>query len=451
MHDPGSRYAEQIVATVSQPLVVLTGGLEVETVNDAFCRTFRVSPEESRGRQFYDLGNGQWDIPELRRLLGEVLAGRTALSGYRVDHDFETIGRRVMYLNARRMQHDEGPDRILLTINDLTEVERQRAELEARAEFSEKLIDSIREGLLVLDKDLTVVTANESFHEMFNMRPADTEGARIYDLGNGQWNIPDLREALEGILPREERFNDYEVERDFEGLGRRVMLLNARRLDHRDQILLAFRDVTERREQQHRQHVFVAELQHRVKNILGNVHALANQTRRHSRDLDAFFDAFTARLSALSRTQDLLVRSPQEAAEIGDILRAELEAVGAVEGRSFTLEGPEIRLNPRDTQAIAMAVHELATNAGKYGALRAPGGCVRVAWWIGREAEKTLHFRWRETGVTIRPSEAARGFGSDVITRSVPHMLGGTADLSLHPDGAHCRLSFPLPDGKEDG
>lgn len=445
MAENGEHYAELILSTVSQPIVVLTGDLEVETVNDAFCRLFQVTEGESHGCRFYELGNGQWNIPELRTLLLEVLSKQNVVKDYRVEHEFEQIGKRIMLLNARRMTHAKA-ERIVLAINDITEDARLRYELEGRAEFAEKLIDSIREGLLILHWDLRVHSANQSFYERFRVRPEETEGRLIYELGNGQWDIPELRILLEKILPEESSFNDYEVEHEFEGIGRRIMLLNGRRLDHLNLIILAIRDITERREHERRQRALMGELQHRVKNVLNNVRSVANQMRRRSTDLDQFFDAFLPRLAALSRAQDLLLTCPEQDIDLGKIVCGELEAVGAERGRTYTVDGPPLGLSPRNAQAFAMAIHELATNAGKYGALKTKGGRISVVWHIEREGAEELRFVWREHGVQIADTTRTRGFGSDVIEKSVPYMLDGTARLDLHHDGAECRITFPLLD-----
>jgi two-component sensor histidine kinase len=228
-------------------------------------------------------------------------------------------------------------------------------------------------------------------------------------------------------------------------MGRRVMLLNGRRLDHLDLIILAIRDVTDQWERDHRQRASMMELQHRVKNILNNVRSLASQTRRFSPDLDHFFEAFTPRLAALSRAQDLLLKSSDDDVDLSDIVQAELEAVGAGHGFTSSVGGPALRLSPRDAQAMTMAVHELATNAGKYGALQAEGGRITVAWRIEHDGGDKLHFHWREHGVRIADTEPSRGLGFDIIERSVPYMLGGTSRLDLHSDGAECRIVFPVP------
>lgn len=114
--------------------------------------------------------------------------------------------------------------------------------------YAESILETLHEPLLVLDPELGVKSANAAFYSSFNARPEETIGQRIYDLGNGQWNIPALRRLLEDVLPDSNLFNDYEVEHDFESIGRRFMLVNARRLDHVQLILLGVRDITGLRE-----------------------------------------------------------------------------------------------------------------------------------------------------------------------------------------------------------
>lgn len=232
--------AEAILATMRQPLLVLNGDLRVVTANPAFFKTFEVDEREITRRLVYELGNGQWDIPELRELLEDILPNSGAVDEFRVEHEFEMIGRRVMVLNAHRMERADRPDTILLAIDDVTEREQATALLEAEREYVEKIVDSARDALLILDFDLRVKSANETFYTTFR----DTEGRKVYELGNGQWNIPKLRDLLENVLPDDDAFDNYEVEHDFEDLGHRTMVLNARRVDHMQLILLAIEDQT---------------------------------------------------------------------------------------------------------------------------------------------------------------------------------------------------------------
>jgi two-component sensor histidine kinase/PAS domain-containing protein len=443
----GPSLAEAVLRTITQPLLVLDTTLNVEAANPGFLRQFEVTSEQTLNRPVYELGNGQWNIPELRRLLEALLATGGHVENYRVEHVFDTLGKRVMLLNARLMGTPNAPDRILLAISDVTEREVLLSELEGKSEFADKLIDSVREGLLILHADLRVHSANGGFYDTFHVTPEETIGHLVYDLGNGQWNIPELRQLLNDILPRETTFDDYEVEHKFEGVGMRSMLLNGRRLDHLDLIILAIRDITEQRRAEVQQKTLTGELQHRVKNILNSVRALALQTRRRSATLEDFFQAFDARLFALARSQDLVVKSPLEQINLADLVRLELNAAGAEEGNTFTVQGPTVGLSPRDGQAMAMMVHELTTNATKYGALSVASGHIAIAWDVERrDGQLHLRFRWQEHGVRITDSEPAKGFGSRVIEKTLPYMLGGTSVLTFHPHGAECVLEIPLPD-----
>jgi PAS domain S-box-containing protein len=132
-------YAESIVATVRDPLIVLDNDLRVVTANRAFYRVFATTPEETEGRLLYELGNRQWDIPELRRLLGEILPQNTAFNDYAVTHDFERIGPRTMLLNARRLHREGKADLILLAIEDITARKQRERELETLQQVSSAL------------------------------------------------------------------------------------------------------------------------------------------------------------------------------------------------------------------------------------------------------------------------------------------------------------------------
>jgi two-component system, cell cycle sensor histidine kinase PleC len=264
---PSQEYSESIINTVREPLITLDQDLRVVSVSRSFYEVFKVKPEETVGQLIYDLGNKQWNIPRLRELLETILPQQTTFDNYEVEHDFATIGHRIMLLNARQIERVLGKERIiLLAIEDITErreiengLEKTRKELEVikqsadeASEFAESIINTVREPLISLDQDLRVVTVSRSFYEVFKVNPKETVGQLIYDLGNKQWNIPRLRELLETILPQQTTFDNYEVEHDFTTIGRRIMLLNARQIQRvlgkERIILLAIEDITERRE-----------------------------------------------------------------------------------------------------------------------------------------------------------------------------------------------------------
>lgn len=221
--DESSEYADSIINTVREPLISLDQDLRVVSASRSFYEVFKVNPKETVGKLIYDLGNKQWDIPKLRELLETILPQKATFDNYEVEHDFAAIGRRIMLLNARQIQRVLGKERIiLLAIEDITArrdiedgLENARKELaatkiseDAAREYSESLINTVREPLIALDQDLRVVSVSRSFYEFFKVNPEETVGQLIYDLGNKQWNIPKLRELLETILPQKATFDN---------------------------------------------------------------------------------------------------------------------------------------------------------------------------------------------------------------------------------------------------
>ena len=243
-------YAQNIVDTVREPLLILDATLRVRSANRAFYQTFQVSPGETEGQLIYELGNGQWDIPDLRTLLEDIVPKSSVFDDFEFEHTFPAIGRRVMLLNARQLQAGQHGELLVLAMEDVTERRRSEADLKAIETYAQNIVDTVREPLLILDATLRVRSANRAFYQTFHVSPGETEGHLIYELGNGQWDIPDLRTLLEDIVPKSSVFDDFELEHTFPAIGRRVMLLNARKLragHHGELLVLAMDDVTERR------------------------------------------------------------------------------------------------------------------------------------------------------------------------------------------------------------
>ncbi|HYP12938.1 MAG TPA: HWE histidine kinase domain-containing protein [Bryobacteraceae bacterium] len=431
-----------IFATLREPMLVLGSDRTVQLANPAFCNVFGIDLQHTIGHNLHEIGNAQWDIAELRRMLDEVVTSETSVAGCCVDCNFERIGLRVLMVKAQRAHREGSEPLIVLTFYDNTEIQLAK-------EYSDKLVDALRDPFLVLDWDLRVRSANGAFYNTFEVRPGETEGRLVYELGNGQWNIPRLRELLEDILPRDSSFDDFEVEHRFADIGSRVMLLNARRIDHLKLILLVIEDVTDARRARKEEVAVLAESQHRVKNLLMTVQALYQLTSQSSSSLEGFAESFDARLDAMARTQDLLVRELGTSARLDEIIRLELHAMGAREHSTFSLQGPELRLSDRASHAFAMTVHELTTNAAKYGALSrsAEDGRVVVTWSAHALGSGicSLRFRWREHGLVARPARGKNGFGTEMIESSLPYLFTGSSTLHFHDDGVECLIDIDLP------
>lgn len=189
------------------------------------------------------------------------------------------------------------------------------------------------------------------------------------------------------------------------------------------------------------------ELNHRVKNTLANVLSIAALTRRRSVDIDDFMDSLTARIRALSATHDLLSQSDWSNAALGDIVRSELAPYIQGNEGHVLMAGPDIKLAPNDAMSLGLAIHELATNAAKYGALSTSGGRIHVQWMLISPDCAEVH--WREEGGPPVSEPAKRGFGRDLIEKIVAHELKSQVDLKFDPGGVECRLKVPVRASRE--
>ncbi|HEX2134836.1 MAG TPA: PAS domain S-box protein [Microvirga sp.] len=203
------------------------------------------------------------------------------------------------------------------------------------------------------------------------------------------------------------------------------------------------RDITRMKENEDRQKLLLGELNHRVKNTLATVQSIARQTLRSASAPELAHERFEDRLLALSKTHNLLTNENWEHASLRELLEQELSPYGTARYRLLGRE--DVRLAPRAVVALGMALHELTTNAAKYGALSAPSGTVTVGWEVGAAPVRRLSLDWREEGgpaITAQPTR--RGFGSRLLERGVTAELGGTVALAFAPTGLTATIAIPL-------
>ncbi|UOK71641.1 sensor histidine kinase [Ancylobacter polymorphus] len=203
-------------------------------------------------------------------------------------------------------------------------------------------------------------------------------------------------------------------------------------------------DVTERKENEQHLRLLMRELTHRSKNLLAVIQAMARQTARHAGSIDNFVEIFSARLQALSKSHDLLVQESWYGASLNDMVRSQLGHHLDRENSQFTIEGPSLFLKPEAAQNIGLAIHELSTNAAKYGALSVPSGHVDILWARRTpEAGGGFELSWRERGGPVVSKPEGRGFGSLVIERNLARALDGKVELNFAPSGLICTVSVP--------
>ncbi|MBX6743349.1 MAG: PAS domain S-box protein [Acetobacteraceae bacterium] len=201
-------------------------------------------------------------------------------------------------------------------------------------------------------------------------------------------------------------------------------------------------DITERRATAERQALLAREVDHRAKNLLSVMQSIIRLTS--APDLQSYKQAIEGRISAVARAHSLLAAERWRHAKLRRLVREELAPYDAAAKR-VRLSGPELLLLPGAVQALAMVLHELATNAAKYGALSVPGGSLSLGWEVA-ESEGLLYLRWQEQGgpPVQAPTAARRGFGSRVIAATIEEQLGGRIAMAWDPAGLRCDIAIPL-------
>ena len=251
--------------------------------------------------------------------------------------------------------------------------------------LAEAIVDTVREPLVVLDRDLRVIAASRSFYRTFAAEPQDTQGRRLYELGDGQWNIPALRTVLEDIIPKHRTVEAYEVEHDFPIIGRRVMLLNARQVfdegGSASALLLAIEDITHRRDAERekdellrQKEVLLQEMQHRVANslqIIASILLLKARTVQSEEIRLHLQDAHQRVMSVATVQQHLHASGLNESIEIGPYLSKLCESlaksmVGERRPLSIKVEATSGRATSSEAVSLGLIVTELVINALKH-------------------------------------------------------------------------------------
>ncbi len=204
-------------------------------------------------------------------------------------------------------------------------------------------------------------------------------------------------------------------------------------------------DITLRKEHEERQRLLIDELNHRVKNTLATVQSVAMHTFRNRQDTAQAQDQFETRLLALSHAHDILTRQNWQGAPLVEIVEQAIAAHRADAGQRFEIEGPHVWISTRQALALSMALHELCTNAAKYGALSNGGGRVRIKWAVaGLNGKRALRLEWSESGGPPVGPRTRTGFGSRLIERGLSRDLRGNVKLDFATTGVSCHIEAPL-------
>jgi|SoiMethySBSTD1v2_1073268.scaffolds.fasta_scaffold42386_4 PAS domain S-box-containing protein len=324
--------------------------------------------------------------------------------------------------------------RTLLTPELTSLIAEKAAALRTEAGLA-AILNGIGEGFYAVDREWRFVLFNDEAARYFCRAPADVIGRILWD------TFPGSRETGLGQL-----FHKVMASRETIRSETESVIFGGRWLSYRlfplgDGMGVVFRDITDRKSAEEQRDLLVKELEHRVKNTLSLVQSIAAQTFRNS-GVDASVQrAFEARLITLSNVHGVLTQRGWDSADLHDVVSSALRPHAAVDRERFTVAGPALRLGPKSAVALSMAVHELCTNAIKYGALSADSGHVDIDW---SDADGRLRWRWRERGGPPVAIPTRTGFGSRMIERALAMQLSGTVTLDYQATGLVCTIDAPM-------
>ena len=306
------------------------------------------------------------------------------------------------------------------------------------------VVDTITQPIVVLDLNLCVTTANNAFINTFRVSREDILGQSFFDLGNGQWDIGELRHLIASVIPKAAAIIGFEVKHEFPAIGQRTFLVDARRLIHRDDnsndILVLFDDVTERQRHDAEMEFMLSETRHRMKNMFAVVRAIAMRTDTKGRTAVEYRDTLLGRLDITLRAQEMA--ASEETADLEALLR---QSIGELGAELFHCSGPTIQLGSSKVLPISMIFYELTTNAVKHGALSAPGGEIGVTWSLekGPNGRMYMACEWSEkNGPPVTPPER-KGYGTDLI-KGMSAQAGGAVELNYDPRGLTAMIKIPV-------
>lgn len=362
------------------------------------------------------------------------------------------------------------------SINPFTadEFRSLRMDVDEKHGLAQAIVDTIREPLLVLDHDLRVVTANRAFSLTFGMDRRDIVRRPVYALAGGQWDVPALRSLLESIVPRSTVMDGYEIEIDFPGIGRRILLLNARKVYYEDglhtTILLALEDITERRVKEreltellHHKDVLLREMQHRVGNSLQIIASILLIKARTVQSLETrahLEDAYQRILSVAAVQQQLEITEPDALVPLGPYLTSLCETLSASmigDGRSASTQvrAENGTATAKEAVSLGLIVTELFINAVKYafpdGRM---DGVVTVSYEV---ADRNWRLTVSDNGIGRPDGQADKctpGLGTTIV-EALAKQLDARVETTMDHNGTtvsvtHATFS-PKPAGVETG
>ncbi len=435
---------EAVVQASKDAIYVLSPSLQIETWNRGAETIFGYAPSEVIGKSERDL------CPRSELAALDELVRRVQENGAAVTAD------------ATRRRKDGSKIRVILSLtpirelggrtigyavvaHDVTERDRAARQLKEAMARTSLALAAGRMGTYELDFATGRCGWSDHVFAIYGLDRATFEPTLENTLATVH---PDDQEFIRESVEAAKHSGSLELELRVRHQDGRYVWIHSRGLvrydaQHEPQAIFGVvADITERKEAERRQQLLVGELNHRVRNTLATVQAIASQTLRRAKSPDEFVPSFSERIQALSRAHTLLTRTAWQGTELDSLIREQL-LLGSAD--RIACDGPQIALDPQTALQLALVLHELGTNARKYGSLSVPQGTVDVQWSLEKAGEHSvLHLTWTERGGPPVTPPASTGFGTLLIERSLQQAQGGSSRISYNPDGVTCAIRLPL-------
>ena len=351
---------------------------------------------------------------------------------------------------------ETGQSVIQCNVRDITERKQAETALRQSHDTYLKLIENNPFGVYLIDSDFRVVQASASVQKAFG-DIVPLIGRDFEEVVRILWQEPLAGEVIARFRHTLETGEGYHskdttgkranrnTEESYDWQLERVKIPGGR-----FGVVCYFYDLTERKRFEEHIVLLMNEVNHRAKNLLAVVQAVAKQTAKHSSP-EIFMERLSERINGLGASHDLLVKNQWQGVEVANLVEAQLAHFEDLIGTRVLLEGPPVRLTPAAAQGIGMALHELATNAAKYGALSNSEGRVRISWQVVAAKEPTFTMQWLEEGGPTVAAPSHNGYGQIVIGSMVEAAVDGTAEIDYRESGLSWKLSAPVADALEGG
>jgi two-component system CheB/CheR fusion protein len=438
---------QNFIESTQVPTIFLDRKMRIRSFTPATKSLFRFQ-EQDQGRPLSDVVSrtDQRQLEELgRRVLesGDVLEQELVVEGGTESHVLRVLPYRDL---------NDAIDGVIFVFSDVTKIRQAQADLarneglaRQRSHEIETLYKTAPVGMALVDRNQRFLKINQQFADLNERAIEEHLGRTLQEM------MPTLAEKMERpiaeVFERTTSVGNLEASVRLDGNGVRDFLIDLYPYEE-DSLTTAvgiiLKDVTELRRLEKELRRLMDELQHRVKNTLATVASIVNQTVATRGDRTTLIDTLKLRIGALAATHNLLTQRNWKDASLGEILQAELKPFDHVE--RIRISGPVVMLPPKHALTLTLTLHELATNAAKYGALAHEGGMLEIDWKVSVDGNgRELTLNWRETrlpGVGLK--DAKESFGTRLIRNGVVHDLQGHCSHRLDPSGLVCTIKVPF-------